>query len=349
MENITYGLRTTFDNELHNTVAEQYNLGAITSTKDFGGTYNLNMLLQTTRGVYVARVYRPWVKYERLTMLQQIKRVLEQNDLPAVLPIACKVGKTILSYQGRWVEVESFVAHNTVTGTWERYEIAFALLAKLHACFATKLEHIAIVPPLVANYGVPDVLLAWTLQAEQRIRQVLENEDTQLALTLCAETAQLLTQMQIWWNKTGHELPQQVIHGDYGTGNLLFRDEQVVAILDFDFLAMRERIFELAYTLYWMFRRIESTLPPDKLSWPLVNTMLKSYNDHSIQPLTSAEVQALPLEMARVPLYWLAEAHILPNPTQTIVQLGDNVRFARWIVEHSDELACLFLKGGFHL
>ena len=346
MENIPYGPRASFNDELHNRIAERYNIGTIISTKDLGGTYNLNTLLQTTRGMYVVRIYRPWVTYERLTMLQLVKRELEQNAFPVLLPIADKTGETILAYQDRLIEVETLIAHDAVTGTWQCYETAFALLAKLHTCFATKLEHIAIGPPLVANYGTPDVLLAWILQAEQRIRQTSENENTQLALTLCANTVQLLTHMQMEWSKIGHELPQQMIHGDYGTGNLLFRDEHIV---NFDFLANRERIFELAYTLYWMFHRIESTLPLEKLSWSLVNAMLKSYNDHSIQPLTRAEIQALPLEMARVPLYWIAEAHFLPNPTQTIVQLADNVRFAGWVIEHNDELAYLFLRGGFHL
>ncbi len=342
-ENIDYGPRANFNAELSKLIAEQYNIGIVTATEDLGGTYNLNILLQTTRGTYVVRVYRPWVTYERLAMLHQVKQVLHENALPVTLPIATRLNKTIIAYQDRHAEVEHFVPSDNIPETWQRYETAFALLAKLHAVLATKLEHISVVPPLVANYGTPDVLLAWTLQAEQRIRQNPEDENTQVALALCEDTVQLLSKMQVEWRKT-EKLPQQIVHGDYGAGNLLFRDQQIVAILDFDFLAVSERIFDIAYTLYWMFRRIEGTLPPEKLSWSLVNTMLRSYNNSSFQPLTQAEIQTLPFEIARVPLYWIAEAHILPNPTQTLVQLADNVRFAHWIVEHGDELAPLFLK-----
>ena len=345
MENIRHGPRASFDAELRNMIAEQFNIGSITATKYLGGTYNLNMLLETRLDTYVMRVYRPWVTYERLTVLHHIKQELHKNAFPIALPIADKIGETIFSYQDRYVEVEHFIPHDSVMETWQHYEIAFSLLAKLHTCFATKLQHMHIVPPLVANYGTPVVLLAWMLQTEERIRQSTDNENTRLALAFCADTVQLLTRIQTWWNETGHRLPQQMMHGDCGTGNLLFRDEQIVAILDFDFLAIHERVFDLAYTLYWMFRRIESELSPDKLSWSYVNEMLKSYNNESIRPLTDEEIQALPLEIARVPLYWIAEAHILPDPAQTIVQLADNVRFARWIVEHSNELAHLFLKA----
>lgn len=345
LENIRYGPRASLTSDLRASIIAQFDIGTITATKDLGGTYNLNVLLETSRGTYVARVYRSWVTYERLNILHSVKQVLHENAFPVAIPIATKIGKTIFPYQDHFAEVENFIPHDNTTETWQRYEIAFSLLAKLHACFATKLEHISIVPPLVTNYGTPDALLTWTLQAEQHIKQTARNENTQLALALCADTLQLLTKMQTWWNGTGHRLPQHMIHGDYGTGNLLFRDEHIVAILDFDFLAIRERIFDLAYTLYWMFCRIESLLPPDKFSWSHVKEMLKNYNSASIQPLTQIEIQALPLEMARVPLYWIAEAHILPDPAQTIISLADNVRFAHWVMEHSDELALLFLKA----
>ncbi len=324
-------------------IAEQFAIGVITSTQDLGGTYNLNVLLLTTGGTYVARVYRPWVTYERLAMLHQVKQVLYENGLPVPTLIVNRLGKTIFSYQDRLAEVECFVPHDNVEGTWQHYELAFALLARLHTSLATKTGRITIVPPLVANYATPNELVTWTLQAKQRISKSTANEDTGLALALCDSTVQLLTKIQGEWDKTGHELPRQMIHGDFRLGNFIFRGEQIVAILDFDFLAVRERIFDLAYALYWMFRRLESNVPPDKLSWSRINEMLRSYNRESIQPFSPTEIQALPLELARVPLYWIAEANFLPNTGQIIARLVDNVRFASWVVEHSEELAQMFL------
>ena len=343
MENIQYEPRANLNDDVCDRILAHFDVGSINSTKDLGGTYNLNILLETTRGTYVVRVYRPWITYKRIAMLHHVKQVLYKNAFPVVIPIADKRGDAIVPYQDRFIEVEHFIPYTKSVETWKHYEIAFSLLARLHYCFATKLEYVAFVPPLVTNYGTPDILLAWTLQTEQRIRQIIENENTYLALAICADTVQLLTKMQTWWNEIGYSLPQQIIHGDYGTGNLLFRDEQIVAILDFDFLAIRERVFDLAYALYWMFRRIESESTPDKLSWFLVNKMLKNYNNATSRPLTQKEIQALPHEIARVPLYWIAEAHFLPNPAQTVAQLADNVRFARWVMEHNDELMHLFL------
>jgi len=345
LENIRNGPRASFDDELRNTIAEQLNVGFITTTKDLGGTYNLNVLLQTTSGTYVVRVYRPWVTYERVNMVQQVKQVLYKNAFPVAIPVASKAGETIFFYRDRYVEVEHFIPHDEITETWQRYEIAFSLLARLHTCFATQIEHIPFVPPRVSNYGTPDVLLAWTLQAEQRIRQTMNDKNTQMALTLCNDTVELLARMRVWWNGTGHSLPRQLTHGDYGTGNLLFQKERVVAILDFDFLAVRERIFDIAYTLYWMFRRIEGSLSPDNLSWSRVGAMLKCYNSASTHPLTEMEIQALPLTIACVPLYWIAEAHILSDPAQIIVRLAANVRFSHWVTEHSDELVYLFMRA----
>lgn len=343
MEDIPFGPRAMFGDELRDAILEQFSLGTIIAIKDLGGTYNLNILLRTTLGTYVVRVYRPWVTYERLAMTHQVKQVLYENAFPVVLPIAGKGGETLFSLQGRYGEVEHFIPHDEVTETWARYETAFSLLAGLHDCLATRLEHIPFVPPQVSNYGTPDVLFTWMSQVEQRIVQMSDDTMKRSALALCVDTMQLLTVMKTKWNETGHALPQQVTHGDYGFGNILFRDECIVAILDFDFLAVRERIFDLAYTLYWMFHRIEGGLSPANLSWSRVRDMLTRYNSTSTRPLTGMEVRTLPLEIARVPLYWVAEAHVLSDPARTIMQLADTVQYSRWVLENSDELANLFV------
>ncbi|MBO0781188.1 MAG: hypothetical protein J2P37_20400, partial [Ktedonobacteraceae bacterium] len=56
------------------------------------------------------------------------------------------------------------------------------------------------------------------------------------------------------------------------------------------------------------------------------------------QPLTQEEVRALPFIMARVPLYWIAEACFLPDPVQKIIGQEEKIGDAAWLLEHRDEI-----------
>jgi aminoglycoside phosphotransferase (APT) family kinase protein len=81
------------------------------------------------------------------------------------------------------------------------------------------------VPPVVSNYGTPATLLTWTKQAAEestRLTQDITAEAQQQALALYAEVIHLLIFLQEQWDKTKEHLPEQLTHGDYGGGNLLF-------------------------------------------------------------------------------------------------------------------------------
>jgi homoserine kinase type II len=217
----------------------------------------------------------------------------------------------------------------------------------MHTLLANHPQQLEVVSPVVSNYGTPKMLLQWIQQSKQVIlaSNVGENRNRQIALTRCDESLALLSIMQEQWNTMGERLPQQLVHGDYGGGNILYQQERVVGILDFDFMAVRERIFDIAYSLYWMFWRLETGKPASELSWSWVRAMLQSYTEAAHQPLLQQELQMLPLEIARIPLYWIAEAHLLHNTTQIIAALGDSVTFSLWVVAHSKELFRPFTGG----
>jgi hypothetical protein len=49
-----------------------------------------------------------------------------------------------------------------------------------------------------------------------------------------------------------------------------------------------------------------------------------------------------PVEMARVPLYWVAEANFLPDPVGTLQELSESVNSSKWVLAHRDALARCF-------
>ena len=335
MQDSELGPRASLSQALGEQLCAVFNLGVLDHASDLGGTYNLNALLVTSAGRYVGRVYRPWVSAERLKSIQQVRRSLVQQGLPIPQPLATSSGETRATIEGRLIEIEPYVTHDAIADTWERYAKAFTFLGTLHDALAGSVPP-QFVPPRVSNYGLPSQLL----QGVRHTRDVLEKENAlpavAQALTACQEAQDLLLVIDAWWKQASSSLPVQLLHGDYGGGNILLQNENIVAILDFDFLAVHERVFELAYTSYWTLKRLELGISPTGFSWDKLANLLSLYNHATSRPLTAQEWAALPLEMARVPLYWFAEAGFTPQPLKAVQAMIPSLSFARWLLDHAD-------------
>lgn len=334
------GPRASVDTGLLKAVAHLYGLEPASDVSDLGGAYNLNVRLRSTKGSYVARVYRPWVTLTRVRALQRLKGQLAEQQLPVVLPLATLDGSTCIVYSQRVVEVEPFAPNDGAVESWRYYERAFTLLGKLHRAFTDGLADSALPAPSVENYGTPSTLLVWIEGVQQHLKRRPDPEVPR-ALALCASSACLLKHLQGWWEQEEQHLPPQLIHGDYGVGNLLWQQGEIIAVGDFDFVARHERIFDIAYTLYWMFERLEPSRNHEVWSWHRVPALLARYDSARGQPLTRRERQALPFEMARAPLYWIAEACFLPNPLEAILSRAETVATARWLTQNARDLTWL--------
>jgi homoserine kinase type II len=90
---------------------------------------------------------------------------------------------------------------------------------------------------------------------------------------------------------------------------MLFRDGHVVLITDFDFMGERARIDDLALTLYFMNARLPAGLVPDE-QLRRMRSLVDAYNSGLNERLSHVERAALPLAIARQPLWsiggWVA-------------------------------------------
>ena len=337
------GPRAVLSPELLAVVAQSFDLGETSEATDIGGTYSLNAKVSTARGEYVVRVHRPWVTPRRLLDVQGVRRVLAHARFPVAPPLADRWGETTGDFEGRLFEVEPFVAHDSTADSWDRYAVALGVLGGLHGLLGENFAKQTLLPPRVSNYGTPDLLLEWL----QHVERLIEHDGAAIteARSICHRARELLEAIQQWWIETGRHLPRHYTHGDYGGGNVLFRKGHVVAVLDFDFLDFRERIFDVAYTLYWMLVRLARIEAPEEMPWHRVREMLDVYSSMKALPITRAEIEALPIQMARVPLYWVAEARYLPDPITTIHKLAASVQFSDWLFRHADELAQTFSRS----
>jgi Ser/Thr protein kinase RdoA (MazF antagonist) len=142
--------------------------------------------------------------------------------------------------------------------------------------------------------------------------------------------------------------PKQYVHGDWHPGNMLFRDNRVVAVIDYDSARQLQRITDVANGSL-QFSIIGGDQDPSQ--WPdhvdesRLKRFIRGYDGVSI--LSRAEIQALPWLMAEA---LIAEAVLPIAITGSFGRIGGTgflrmvQRKTQWITRSADAL--ISLVGG---
>jgi homoserine kinase type II len=92
--------------------------------------------------------------------------------------------------------------------------------------------------------------------------------------------------------------PCVVIHGDWHPGNLVYRDERIAGVLDFDSTRVEPRVMDVANAALQFSMRTAGAGPPDTwpegLDLPRIQALLLGYNRAAATPLAAGERRALP-------------------------------------------------------
>ena len=269
------------------------------TASDLGGSVNLNLLVTDGRSLRVARVYRPFVTGQRVAALQAVRRHLASHGIPCAGPIPTLCGRGWETFQGRTIEVEPYVAAPTTMHTLARVRTGLAMLGRIHALLQAFPSGPAAAAPRFVNYvaatGLVQAVAAGTgrirawrpTPAEARLADLAD----QLAGTLAAQEQELAVPAR-----------RQLVHGDFWDNNVRFRHRRVALVTDFDFLGGRPRTDDLALTLYYTSVDItDITRDPAQLA-----DLAGAYDAGHGTPLTQHERAAIPLAVARQPLWSIA-------------------------------------------
>jgi Ser/Thr protein kinase RdoA (MazF antagonist) len=102
--------------------------------------------------------------------------------------------------------------------------------------------------------------------------------------------------------RRGIDLPRAPIHGDYKLGNAGRLPDGSWLNLDLDFVRIRERLYDVAGSLYWA---ADSGADVD------LRALRDAYDSSAPQPLTPGERQFLPAQITLIPLHWVATAGLM--------------------------------------
>lgn len=287
--------------------------------RPLGGAVNGVARIRTGCGDVVMRVHRPWMTGERLDAVHAVQDDLRERGIPIPRVLTTRAGATWTTLPGqpgqhpRLVEAVEFVESDPDEISREHSNIAITTLARLHEAMASiSPEHVP--EPAYSAFADPPTALAMLDATDVDFSLAAYVPGYVAAVVVRKRSRNVLNAMLGQWTGLQPGLPRQLAHGDLQFGNILVRNTRVVAVLDFDYMAERSRVFDLAYSLYHGLTRLRGAPTGDGLSSAerqMLIDKLSLYTASTRLPLRAAELDVLPFEMAAVGLYPVAEAGYL--------------------------------------
>ncbi len=280
-------------------VAAEFGLGRLSGWLSLGGSSSVNLRIDHAGAPVVARFYRSSRDTTRIGAMQAARRALRDAGLPCPPVVSTPAGATLIEVDGALVEVEPFVEWDARMNSAPLLERGFELMARMHDVLRAAALPAAAHTGADANHIEASAALAATRRGAERIGgwpadpafAALAAGSVELIEAVAAAEASLLPQ-----------LPRQLVHGDFWDNNVLFRGDEVVALIDFDFMGEWARIDELALTAYFWLLEPGKGVPTPADIGP-VRRFLDAYDAAAELPLSAAERLALPLAMARQPAW----------------------------------------------
>ena len=255
---------------------------------DIGGDFNLNIRLDGA-ATLVLRVHRPWVTRGRVAGLRRLRERLQHAGIRVAQPVPI-VGRDLARVGGRWAELEEFVPHVLPTPSQESYLRLFEELGRLHAGLCATWE--PDLPQPLDDHRTSRQLHYWLGFTRRRLGRGVEP---------VVRRAKLLLD-ELSRARRGIGLPLASIHGDYKLGNAVQLSDGSWANLDLDFVRIRERLYDVAGSLYWA---------SDSGANVNLRELCDAYDSYAPEPMTPEERWFLPAQITLIPLHWVATAGLM--------------------------------------
>jgi Ser/Thr protein kinase RdoA (MazF antagonist) len=268
-------------------IEEHYDLGAVQLPQQLETTHqrrHRKMVVESEVGTFLVKTYqRDMVVLDNLRFQHNLSSHLHENGLPVAIIQPARNGKRIVEVDSWAMELQRFVPGEPMQVSSDRLRVSADALGKFHqVCRDVP------VPPRDARKWrfseVPRESLQKFFFVARRMSSDNDKMDdfcNQIALFLHDATDVLSAEKREAF-ETG------LIHGDWHSGNLLFQQDQLTAILDLEFAGDGCYLEDIAYAVSNLC--IRTTLSGTKMAHR-TNILLDAYQAY--RTLTYAELVAL--------------------------------------------------------
>lgn len=241
------GDRETFGTAELAMCLSHFDLGIIRNVREFarGSRRAPKLVIEAQRGVFLfKRRTRGKDDLRKVAFTHQIQLHLAAQNFPLPHLIGTRPdNNSMLVLNNRIYEMFEYITGGNYSGSLDETSSAGKILGLFHKLLLNFQSDYA--PPKASYHDAPVISEAirntvTSLPLEGRPEpDVLTKTVTFLeqAYRHCAEQA----------NKLGiNQWPLQIVHGDWHPGNMLFRDNYVVAVIDYDTARLQQRVLDLA-------------------------------------------------------------------------------------------------------
>ncbi|WP_018754269.1 phosphotransferase enzyme family protein [Paenibacillus terrigena] len=281
--------------------------------RKLGGSYNLNIKIETSKGEFVARIMNRSNRVEHLNYVQTVLANLTEQGLPVLNPILTQEGEAFISFNDKLLQVTPFVRAETFQNSPKQVAASARMLSTFHQAIQFPQSG----PEPVWSFNRPSDYYSNALADLKRIPGIPSHQ--------LSEAEKLAEDIMATWNQSQKDLPSAIIHGDWHFWNQLYKDNEVYSIMDFDFMEHGKRIHDIAYSM-WV---IYIILP--KYTKGFDELFIKEYIG-----LTEEEVSILPVAIARVSLFFLCQSAYAANPEEKWRRhFRKQIPLIRWLLSNS--------------
>ena len=328
--------------------ADDFDLGRLVQMdKPLTTQCNTTDPFRTGQGTFMLRARHSEEFGARVEYLHALIDGIRAQGFAAPEVMRSKQGRTWTLWGERVVEIHRFVAHDPgIHRDWRRMFSAASALGDLHRALAHAAAGRTPVPPEMRNDVPPEQ--CWTLLQEAEISLPDLAMDAGASAMNQADAAKVVRRARGMvepllkdYHRHVGRLPWMTVHGDYHFWNVLYRGDEIAAVVDYDFIQERERLFDIAYALQNVVAHLRSVhgatpdgisaLTPAELPWANVRMWVDHYDAAAHLPLTEAERRWLPREILRVYLVGVATGFLQEDPIESILRQGADLELYEWI------------------
>lgn len=280
-------------------VLSRYDIGAIERITDYrkGSRRAAKMLVGSTKGKYLLkrRAHGHDVQ-KQVEFAHGVQQQLAEHGFPVAGLVETLDGKTFVEHNNRVYELFRFINGKR----FDKSNPAAAESGRILAHFHDILREFPYAPTTnKKTYHQDENFFSIISETSD----VLSRHETPAQLEGIADTIAYLREQ---YERAYHQvesveffsLPTGIVHGDWHPGNTLYKDGEIIAVIDFDSLRISPRITDIANgALQFSMRMGEAE---DVEHWPdtfrghTIQSMVQAYDQFSMLPIMASERAIFP-------------------------------------------------------
>lgn len=228
-------------------VLAAFGLGADGESKAVaGGTLNWNFRVETSAGAWFVRRCRDDLETERIEGEHALVRWVASRGVPAPLPLRTPDGSTLVEFEhGRWAVFPWVEGEVCPRGT-----LSAARARVLGSCHG-RVQRVLADHPDSANAQLPG---RWSKEESLRILNRIihvaaEKQAEDWILAGLRRQLAMLEALDVLPPQAFDSLPLQLLHGDFHDQQVLWRGDEISAVVDWEIWHAEPRVWEVVRSL----------------------------------------------------------------------------------------------------